>query len=167
MWRLCVLAVSAALLLGACGKSQLEEAEKTIALSLDEQEQRRITELEVGPLSAIEHPNIRKIDPDPSPVGRGSEDWVVAKVTVVSDDFKTLRLKLPADSDVQPGDIFEIYRDYKDLPKSRYVDAHFKQLYLGRAKVLAVGEGSAAATILHRVTEVPIKAGDSAVAKAY
>ena len=109
---------------------------------------------------------MRKLEPDTGEPKRDA-NWVVGTVAEVSTDFKQVILKVPAESDIVTGDVFTIYRNYRDLPASKYLHTHYKQLYLGKAQVTAAGGQAAQAKILHRVTENPIKVGDTAIATVF
>ncbi len=96
-----------------------------------------------------------------------NEDWVVGKVSDITIDFVALTLVFNEGADVKVNDIFVIYKDLKELPKSRYLDTAYKQMYVGKVKVTEVGAAGCKAKVLHMVTDNPIKAGDTAIAKSY
>jgi hypothetical protein len=143
------LAAAAAMLAAGCGMTQIEEAQEEFSESPEEKLEREGRELaeSSGP--------------------KRSEDWVVGTIVEVTRDFKVLTLSFPVGSEVSKGDVFLIYRDYKPLPASRHPNTHYRQLYLGRAEVTTVARTGCEARILHRVTENPIKPGDTAITKIY
>ena len=145
------LAAALILALAGCGATQVEEAAELVTESPEEQFEREGREA---------------VEPDTGEPKRDA-NWVVGTVAEVSTDFKQVILKVPAESDIVTGDVFTIYRNYRDLPASKYLHTHDKQLYLGKAQVTAAGGQAAQAKILHRVTENPIKVGDSAIAKVF
>jgi len=149
MRNLTLLALVAAALAAGCGKTDIDRAKDAVTESPEEK-------LERTGMTAVETGGSAR-----------DERRVTGEVLDVSPDFSVITIKLPQGSAVAVGDVFTIYQQFKPLPRSRYRTTDFKEMYLGRAQVTAVAASGCAAKVLHRVTENPIKPGDTAVTKSY
>jgi hypothetical protein len=95
-------------------------------------------------------------EPGPKPI-----ELLVREVTP---DFRHITLNGGADAGVFKGLVFELVLKRTKLPPGTSTTYHYKELFLGRAKVVAIEENTCTAEVLHAHTINPVRPGDTAIA---